>query len=124
MSLRPGAKALDSTEEETPANQDAEHPPDIIALDSSPTEAETPANQDAEHPPDIITDLQDWTEDDTKSHDWISSRTRSDLSWTEPSEVSCHQIQNLLEQLKQRDEKIRELELELKNMRNHMRASF
>lgn len=63
MSLRPGAKALDSTEEETPANQDAEHPPDIIA------------------------DLQDWTEDDTESHDWISSRTCSDLSRTEPSEV-------------------------------------
>ncbi|XP_077097983.1 coronin-2B [Siphateles boraxobius] len=120
MSLRPGAKALDSTE----ANQDAEHPPDIIALDSSPTEAETPANQDAAHPPDIIADLQDWTEDDTESHDWISSRTCSDLSRTEPSEVSCHQIQNLQEQLKQRDEKIREMELELKNMRNHMKASF
>ncbi|KAG1960471.1 coronin-2B [Pimephales promelas] len=122
MSLRPGAKALDSTEAETPANQDAEHPPDIIALDS--TEAETPANQDAEHPPDIIADLQDWTEDDTESYDWISSRTCSDLSRAEPAEVSCHQIQNLQEQLEQRDEKIRQLELELKNMRNHMRASF
>ncbi|XP_051735211.1 coronin-2B isoform X1 [Ctenopharyngodon idella] len=105
MSLRPGAEALDT----------------------SPTETETPANQDTEYPPDLITDLQDWTEDDTQSHDWISSRTCCDLNRTEPSEVSLRQreeTQDLQEQLKQRDDKIRELELELKNMRNHMRASF
>lgn len=71
--------------------------PGAGALDTSPAEAETPANQDTEYPPDIIADLQDWTEDDTQSHDWISSRTCCDLNRTGPSEVrrkqrSCHEV--------------------------------
>ncbi|XP_016116016.1 coronin-2B isoform X2 [Sinocyclocheilus grahami] len=52
MSLRPAAKALHTC----------------------PIESEAPANQDAEPAPDIIADLRDWTEDDTQSHDWTSSR--------------------------------------------------
>lgn len=69
MSLRPAAKALDTW----------------------PTEPETPANQHAEPPPDLIADLRDWTEDDTQSHDWISSGvslSRSEASAPE-TEVSA-----------------------------------
>ncbi|XP_043088538.1 coronin-2B isoform X2 [Puntigrus tetrazona] len=58
------------------------------ALDPCPSEPETPANQDAEHQnPDIIADLQDWTEDDTQSHDWTSSRFSLSHSGGQGSEV-------------------------------------
>ncbi|KAK2886035.1 hypothetical protein Q8A67_016872 [Cirrhinus molitorella] len=102
--------------------------PAAEALDTRPSETETSANQDAEQPPDLIADLQDWTEDDTQSHDWISSRFnlsfKASAAETEVPLRQREDIQHLQEQLKQRDERIQQLELELINTRNHMRASF
>ncbi|RXN08474.1 coronin-2B-like isoform X2 [Labeo rohita] len=103
--------------------------PAAEALGTCPSETETAADQDAEQPPDIIADLQDWTEDDTQSHDWISSRFglsrgKAPAPETEVPLRQQEEIQHLQEQLKQRDERIRQLELELMNTRKHMRASF
>lgn len=41
--------------------------------------------QDTQRLHDIIIDTCEWIEDDTQSHDWISSHALTDVDWTKPS---------------------------------------
>ncbi|XP_056306036.1 coronin-2A [Danio aesculapii] len=98
-------------------------------FDACLTETEQAANQNTEQPPpDLLADLRDWTEDDTQSQNWTSfSMSGTEACAPETPEGSRHQreqIEDLQEKLRQRDDRIHELELELKNMRKHMRATF
>ncbi|TRY60277.1 hypothetical protein DNTS_009653 [Danionella cerebrum] len=86
--------------------------------------AREPGNWDMDQPPDIILDLCDWTDDDTHSQDWIGDRNEQKSITNKVSHQHRVEIEDLREKLKQRDEKIEKLELELKNMRKYLRDTF
>ncbi|KAL7863873.1 hypothetical protein AOLI_G00152930 [Acnodon oligacanthus] len=92
-------------------------------------------NQNSDHD---LTDLSGWQEDETQ---WVSTRstpTRG-VRWCESASFTPpaaekellqvfysqqEEIRSLREQLEHRDSRIQQLELEMKNIRNQLRASF
>ncbi|XP_030630812.1 coronin-2B [Chanos chanos] len=109
------------------------------------------AYQDAKYTHDIR-DLSGWQEDETQTQEWTNTYrgntlsiqshkplAHSELHWCEsavyippPGETELLQvfyrqqeeIRRLRQQLDHKDERIRQLELEIRNLRNYMRASF
>ncbi|XP_037396970.1 coronin-2A isoform X1 [Pygocentrus nattereri] len=92
-------------------------------------------NQNSEHD---LTDLTGWQEDETQ---WVSARSTPSrgVRWCESAAFpppaaekellqvfysQQEEIRSLREQLEHRDSRIQQLELEMKNIRNQLRASF
>ncbi|XP_046724848.1 coronin-2A isoform X3 [Silurus meridionalis] len=133
MSLRPVIKVQNPY----PApEQDAQLEYSGCSLDllQKPYSVEEPANQTAGH---AITDLSDWQEDETQWNSWRDTHqgvkqyeSETYTPWAAEKELlnvfykQQGEIRCLRQQLRQRDSRIQQLELEIKNIRNQLRASF
>ncbi|XP_036448164.1 coronin-2A [Colossoma macropomum] len=135
MSLRPSTKVQNPY----PA------PVDVAGLERSASSAYLSGpnklflqevNQNSEHD---LTDLSGWQEDETQWVNTRSTHTQSRVRWCESAAFTPpaaekellqvfysqqEEIRSLREQLEQRDSRIQQLELEMKNIRNQLRASF
>ncbi|KAF4078383.1 hypothetical protein AMELA_G00198660 [Ameiurus melas] len=128
VSLRPVTKVQNPY----PApEQDAELQRSACGLDGG---AEKLANQKAGYE---IGDLSEWQDDETQWNSWRDShcgvRWCDSAACTPPAAENellnvfykqQEEIRSLRQQLHQRDSRIQQLELEMKNMRNQLRATF
>ncbi|XP_066515231.1 coronin-2B-like [Hoplias malabaricus] len=98
--------------------------------------------QELEQNPEQLPDLSAWQEDETQwvsTHSSDGSHTETRTRWHESVEYTPpaaemellqvfysqqEEIQDLREKLEQRESRIQQLELEIKNVRNQLRASF
>ncbi|KAK3547630.1 hypothetical protein QTP86_026302, partial [Hemibagrus guttatus] len=124
MCLRPETKVQNPY----PApEQDTEHSACSLDLFQENYRAEKPANQKAGY--DIV-DLSEWQEDETQWNSWTDRCCG--VRWCESADVDKEllnvfykqqeEIRSLRQQLHQRDSRIQQLELEIKNIRNQLRA--
>ncbi|XP_017342326.1 coronin-2B isoform X1 [Ictalurus punctatus] len=128
VSLRPVTKVQNPY----PApEQDAELQRSACSLDCR---AEKLANQKAGYE---IGDLSEWQDDETQWNSWRDShcgvRWCDSVAYTPPAAEKellnvfykqQEEIRSLRQQLHQRDSRIQQLELEIKNIRNQLRATF
>ncbi|XP_058266701.1 coronin-2B isoform X2 [Hemibagrus wyckioides] len=124
MCLRPETKVQNPY----PApEQDTERPACSLDLLQENYRAEKSANEKAGY--DIV-DLSEWQEDETQWNSWTDRcfgvRWCESVAYTPPAvdKEQQEEIRSLRQQLCQRDSRIQQLELEIKNIRNQLRASF
>ncbi|KAG9269413.1 coronin-2B-like [Astyanax mexicanus] len=140
MSLRPNTKVQNPYPAPVDVNElQRSFSSTSLQKPSGPNEAFLRLSQSSEYD---CTDLTGWHEDGTQENEWSNTHpthTPTETWWCESAEFTPpavekellqvfysqqEEIQSLRSQLEQRDSRIQQLELEVKNIRNQMRASF